>query len=299
MSKTYPSLHVALFGNVHQSAKSRYVAIVLQKLHELGVAVGVEEHFARFIHRELDVDLADCRTFSADERGCAADVAVSVGGDGTFLGTAAKVGTSGVPILGINTGRLGFLADVSPDGIEPALEALCRGDYVVERRTALAVMTNGKLESAYPYALNEVAVLKHDNSSLIEISTYVDGQFLTTFLADGLIVSTPTGSTGYSLSVGGPILVPGSGTLCLSAVAPHSLSVRPVVVRDDVEVRLQVTSRTHNFLLSADGHSASLPDSIPITLRRAPHTVKVIKMEHKHFFDTLRDKMLWGADQRQ
>ena len=159
-------------------------------------------------------------------------------------------------------------------------------------------MKNGELSSFYPYALNEVAILKHDNSSLIEIATYVNGNYLTNYLADGLIVSTPTGSTGYSLSVGGPILVPQSGTFCISPIAPHSLSVRPVVVRDDVVIELKVHSRTKNFLLACDGQSESLPHSTTITVRCAPHTIKVIKIAHKHFFETLRDKLMWGADQR-
>ncbi|EJX08002.1 NAD(+)/NADH kinase [gut metagenome] len=139
-----------------------------------------------------------------------------------------------------------------------------------------------------------MVVLKHDNSSLIEIKTFVNDHYLTNYLADGLIISTPTGSTGYSLSVGGPILVPQSGTFCLSPIAPHSLSVRPVVIRDDVEIRLEVKSRSHNFLLSSDGKSESLPDTTVISVRRAPHTIKVIKINHKHFFETLRDKMMWG-----
>ena len=139
---------------------------------------------------------------------------------------------------------------------------------------------------------------RHDNSSLIEIATYINDNYLTTYLADGLIVSTPTGSTGYSLSVGGPILVPQSGTFCIAPIAPHSLSVRPVVVRDDVVIRLEVHSRTQKFLLACDGRSESLPNSTTISIQCAPHTIKVIKIEHKHFFETLRDKLMWGADQR-
>lgn len=292
-----PALKVALFGNSYQTKKNRYVVGVLDKLRACGVEVTLDETFAHFLHHQLGVDLAEYRTF-ARPADCRADVAISIGGDGTFLDTAAKVGTIGVPILGINTGRLGFLADVSPERIEPSIEALCRGDYVVERRGVLSVAKDGVPSKTYPYALNEVAVLKHDNSSLIEVTTYINGSYLATYLADGLIVATPTGSTGYSLSVGGPILVPQSGTICISAVAPHSLSVRPVVVRDDVEVKLCVRSRSHNFLLAADGRSESLPEETVITLRRAAHTVKVIKVEHKHFFDTLREKLLWGADGR-
>lgn len=293
----YSHLKFALFGNIFQTKKNQYVSHILQKLKTLNVHICIERNFASFIHKELKVDLTNIETFERTQH-CCAHVAISIGGDGTFLGTAALVGASGIPILGINTGRLGFLADVSPDAIDESLEALCKGEYVIEKRKALAVMKDGKLSTFYPYALNEVAVLKHDNSSLIEIKTYVNDHFLTNYLADGLIISTPTGSTGYSLSVGGPILVPQSGTFCISPIAPHSLSVRPVVVRDDVKIRLEVCSRSHNFLLACDGQSESLPHSTVISLECAPHTIKVIKIKHKHFFETLRDKLMWGADQR-
>lgn len=264
----------------------------------MGVAISIEERFATFIQASLQTDLSGCEIFSSS---CipSADVAISVGGDGTFLGTAAQIGRIGTPILGINTGRLGFLADISPDVIDESLEALCGGDYIVEERAALQVSGDGPTALAWTFALNEVAVLKHDNSSLIEISTHVDGNYLTSYLADGLIISSPTGSTGYSLSTGGPIVMPNLGALCITAVAPHSLTVRPVVVRDDVTVTLRMNSRSHNFLLSADGHSQSLPDCTVLTVRKAPFTVKVLKIAHKHFFDTLREKMLWGIDQRK
>lgn len=293
----YSHLRFAIFGNIYQTRKNKYVEIILQKLLDLGVQINIESAFAQFITEQLQIDLSRCHTFSS-EVPINTNIAISIGGDGTFLGTAAKIGARGIPILGVNTGRLGFLADVSPDVIEASLDALCRGDYVIEHRTALQVIQGRELLTSRPYALNEVAVLKHDNSSLIEICTHVDKDYLTTFLADGLIVSTPTGSTGYSLSVGGPILAPNSRTMCISPIAPHSLAVRPVVLRDDVEVTLKVSSRTGSFLLSADGQSQSLPDSTHITLRRAPHSIKVIKITHKHFFDTLRDKLLWGVDQR-
>lgn len=294
---TYPHLTLALYGNKYQTKKIQYVTAILDKLQALGVQICVERGFADFICQELRTDLCNCRLFdSLDE--CNPHAAISIGGDGTFLGTAAQVGDKAVPILGINTGRLGFLADVSPDNVGPSLEALCRGDYLVEARMALSVYKDGGDLPTCPLALNEVAVLKHDNSSLIEISVYVDNHYLTNYLADGLIVSTPTGSTGYSLSVGGPILVPQSGTICISPVAPHSLSVRPVVVRDSVEIRLVVRSRSHHFLLSCDGRSESLPENTLLAIRRSKHDVKVIKIEHKHFFDTLRDKLNWGIDQR-
>ena len=288
-------MKVALYGNVYQTKKNIYVEAVLRKLQQLKADICIEPEFAGFIKERLKISTEHATT---DTDTISPDIAISMGGDGTFLNTAARIGERGIPILGINTGRLGFLADVSPDFIDSALDAVWRGEYNVEQRAVIAVSKDGKPLGGYPYALNEVAVLKHDNSSLIEIKTCIDGALLTNYMADGLIVCTPTGSTGYSLSVGGPIIVPRSGTFCISAVAPHSLSTRPVILCDDVEISLEVHSRSRNFLISVDGRSESFPDGTVITLRRAPYTIGVMKIKHKNFFETLRDKMMWGADQR-
>lgn len=284
---------VALFGDAKAHERVPFAGTVLTELEKRGFDVETE--------KELAAQLATMwprRHFALTDGGAGADLAVSVGGDGTFLRTAAALGGCDVPILGINAGRLGFLADVAPAEMPPALDALLAGDYVVERRTVIGVEMAGAQPAGYPFALNEVAVLKHDNSSLIGIEARVDGELLAHYMADGLIVCTPTGSTGYSLSVGGPILVPGSGTLCLAAVAPHSLSMRPVVLKDDVCIELKVESRGHHFMVAIDGRSESFPEKTFITLRRAPYRVGVVKITHKRFFDTLRDKLMWGLDKR-
>lgn len=289
-------MKVALFGNVYQTKKNIYLCTIVEKLRALQADIAIERRFADFVSTQLGVDIGGLSVIEGAD--FAADVVISIGGDGTFLSTAAKVGARDIPILGINTGRLGFLADVSPEDVSDALDAVWRGDCVVEQRSVIELKKDGEQFKSYPYALNEVAFLKHDNSSLIEVETYAGGAPLTNYMADGLIISTPTGSTGYSLSVGGPIIMPGSGTFCISPVAPHSLNIRPVVICDDVEVVLKVRSRSHNFLIAVDGRSDSFPDDTTVTLRRAPYTVGVMKVKHKNFFDTLRDKMLWGADQR-
>ena len=260
--------------------------------------VSLEAVFASFLHEKLHLDLSGFTVLSPGAP-LTADAAISIGGDGTFLGTAAKVGEAGIPILGINTGRLGFLADVSPEAICPSLEALCRGDYVVEKRRALQVEKIGVESDFFPFALNEVAVLKHDNSSLIEISTYIDNEYLTTYLADGLIVSTPTGSTAYSLSNGGPIIVPQTSTLCLTPVAPHSLNIRPIVLGDDSVVTLTVESRSHNFLIAIDGRSEKLTEATTLTIRKAPFTINIVKRNGRRYFASLREKMMWGVDGRK
>lgn len=289
-------MRIALLGNVFQTKKNAYIKRVLKKLAELQADVCIEEGFADFLNRELSVSLNGMDTFKMPH--LKADLVISMGGDGTFLTSAAQVGARGIPILGINTGRLGFLADVSPEDIENALDAVFDGRYTIEQRAVIAMTLNGETYHGYPYALNEVAILKHDNSSLIEIDTHINGALLTNYMSDGLIISTPTGSTGYSLSVGGPIIVPRSGTFCLSPVASHSLSTRPVIVCDDVVITLRVRSRSHNFLIAVDGRSESISENTTITLRRAPYAIGVMKVMHQNFFDTLRDKMMWGADQR-
>ena len=289
-------MRIALLGNVFQTKKNAYIKRVLKKLAELQADICIEEEFADFLNRELSVSLNGMDTFKMPH--LKADLVISMGGDGTFLTSAAQVGARGIPILGINTGRLGFLADVSPEDIENALDAVFDGRYTIEQRAVIAMTLDGETYHGYPYALNEVAILKHDNSSLIEIDTQINGALLTNYMSDGLIISTPTGSTGYSLSVGGPIIVPRSGTFCLSPVASHSLSTRPVIVCDDVVITLRVRSRSHNFLIAVDGRSESISENTTITLRRAPYAIGVMKVMHQNFFDTLRDKMMWGADQR-
>lgn len=291
-----PRLRIALFGNSYQIKKNAYVAAIIRKLVQLNILISIEKSFADFIVRNLHLNLAPFIVFHPED--VEADIAISIGGDGTFLSTSAFIGTRRIPILGINTGRLGFLADISPDHIDEALEALARRQYITEDRTLLNITVHGAPLTIFPNALNEVAALKHDNSSLIEIQMRVNGEKLTTYIADGLIVSTPTGSTGYSLSAGGPVIDPASETICLTPVAAHSLSTRPVVLRDNVELELTIHSRSHNYLLAIDGRSQSLPDTATLTIKKAPYQIAVVKIIHHNFFDTLRDKMMWGADQR-
>ncbi len=286
-------MKVALIGNTYQAEKSRYLMTIIEQLRKHGVKIIVERNFLTFITSELGFETNDMEAF--DECKFEADLCISIGGDGTFLKAASYVEGKQIPILGINTGHLGFLADVLPDEIDEACECICRGDYIVESRGVIEVRRNGELFSQHPYALNEVAVLKHDNSSLIGIEAKIDGGLLNHYMADGLIVTTPTGSTGYSLSVGGPILAPMSGTLCLSPVASHSLNTRPVVVTDNVCIEMKVESRSHNYLIAIDGRSESLPCTDVITVTKAPFKIGVAKIKRKNFYDTLREKMAWGS----
>ena len=208
------------------------------------------------------------------------------------------MGKKNIPILGVNMGRLGFLADISPDDIEHCLEALHNDDFAVESRALIQVEADGEPLGDFSFALNDVAILKRDTASMISIRANVNGQYLNTYQADGLVVSTPTGSTAYSLSNGGPIIVPGTKVFSMTAVAPHSLNVRPIVLADSSVVELDVESRSHNFLVAIDGRSEKCKEGTRITLRRAPYDVKVVKRSDHRYFNTLREKMMWGADTR-
>ncbi|MDE5923020.1 MAG: NAD(+)/NADH kinase, partial [Muribaculum sp.] len=222
-----------------------------------------------------------------------------IGGDGTFLLTAQWVGDMQIPILGINTGHLGYLAATHMKDADEWIERLLKGDYDIETRTLIEVEADCHLaEEIWPYALNEVAVLKQDTSSMIEMKARINGSPLAVYLADGLIVSTPTGSTGYNLSVGGPILEPSAPVWAVSPIAAHSLTMRPLVVRDDSVIAITTCSRSGAYRLSLDGRFLSLPTESTVTLRKAPFATRVIKRPGHHFTDTLRDKLMWGLDTR-
>lgn len=285
-----------LIGNVFQAKKSLHALHLCQLLQRSGAEISMSEEFYRFLTDEQRFCLPQV---SLLEEGCVeADMAISLGGDGTFLKAATQVGNRQIPILGINTGRLGFLADVLPEEMEQVVDEILKGHYWVEDRSVLQVISPTGAIHLTPFGLNEIAVLKHDSSSMISIHTAINGEQLTTYQADGLVVATPTGSTAYSLSVGGPIIVPHSRTFAVTPVAPHSLNVRPLVIDDDAEITLRIESRSHNYLVSVDGRSESLSEETQLIIRKAPYCVRVVKRFDHHFFNTLRNKMMWGADAR-
>lgn len=296
------SLTFALFGNLYLQEKSAAIQQVLACLKVHGARVAIDEEYYHFINEMCDVhsilNTSKCSfsTFSGND--FEADFAISMGGDGTFLKTACKVGAKHIPILGVNMGRLGFLADIAPADIEACLLALHDDDYAVESRAVIQVKADGQPLGDASCALNDVAVLKRDTASMISIRASINGEYLTTYQADGLIVSTPTGSTAYSLSNGGPVVVPGTGVFSMTAVAPHSLNIRPVVIPDSAEVTLDVVSRNHSFLVAIDGRSEKCGEGTRITLRRAPYNIQVVKRSGTRYFSTLREKLMWGADVR-
>ena len=201
-------------------------------------------------------------------------------------------------ILGINTGRLGFLADVSPEEMEDTFNDIYSNNYRIEDRSVLQVSCKEQELKGYPFGLNEIAVLKRDSSSMISIHTAINGAYLTTYQADGLVIATPTGSTAYSLSIGGPVIVPHSNTIAITPVAPHSRNGRPIGRNEDWEITLDVESRSHNFLIAIDGRSETCREGSKLTIRKADYKIKVVKRQNHIFFNTLRNKMMWGADGR-
>ena len=289
-------LRFAIFGNEYQRRKSASAQQLLECLSRRQAVVYIEEGFCRFLSESQHVKADIAGTFR--DLDFDIDYVISIGGDGTLLKAASKVGARSVPIIGINMGRLGYLADVPATDIEEAIERLYSGDYVTENHSVIeATAMRGSL-SGCPRALNDIAVLKQDNASMITIHARIDGKELITYQADGLIISTPTGSTAYSLSNGGPIIMPATDVLCLTPVAPHSLSVRPIVVPAKAEITLTVESRSHNYLVAIDGRSEKLPERTTLRIRRAPYEVKIVKRHGGGYITTLRGKMMWGADAR-
>lgn len=287
---------IALFGNLHRTEMENELLELVRFFHQMNVVVLLDEYLQLYLdekfHKSFDrVELITDDNFSAD-------LALSIGGDGTFLNTAARVGKKDIPILGINTGRLGFLADVAKDEIIPALQAIFKHEYTIEKRSVLKLQTldGSRLDS--PYALNDIAISKQDSSSMIIVNAYANGELINIYQADGLIISTPTGSTAYSMSAGGPIVVPQARSFVISPVASHSLNVRPLIVPDDWEIDLQVISRSNSYLVSIDGRSKILDHSTRLRLKKADYSIQVLKPLNHTFFETLRNKLLWGADVR-
>lgn len=290
-------MKVGIFGSEYQADKHNLLRHLFEKLHALEAEVYVDNIFYIYLTDALNFEPEITGILTDDE--FELDFALSIGGDGTFLHTAARVNKQNIPILGINTGRLGFLADVPVKEIEETLDELYRNYYKVEERRLLQLSVDGHPFRNYNYALNEVAILKRDTSSMITIHTQLNGEYLTSYQADGLVIATPTGSTAYSMSINGPILIPQCDNLILSPVAPHSLNVRPLVIPDSYTITLGVESRSKSFLVALDGRSEVFPTGIQLSVKIADYTTKVIKRYNHTFYQTLREKLMWGADARK
>ena len=226
------------------------------------------------------------------------DMIITLGGDGTILGCLKWVRDTEIPVLGINLGRMGFLADVEKTKIRFAIESVIAGRYSLDKRSLIKLDSNVPLFGVLPYALNDFTLLKRDTSSMVTIHAYVNGDYLNTYWSDGIIVSTPTGSTGYSLSCGGPIIFPNSNNFAVTPVAPHNLNVRPIVIPDDAVVSFEIEGRAENFLCTLDSRFETISSSVKLAVKKANFSLALVQLEEGHFLQTIRDKLTWGMDKR-
>ncbi|MEC3878916.1 NAD kinase [Parapedobacter sp. 10938] len=293
-------MKIAVYGREFQPSVIPYVQHLFDSLTAKGAELWIYGAFYDFLDQQQVVCPQPLNTYNAKD-GLPGDVGfmLSLGGDGTMLAAVSIVGDSGIPVAGINFGRLGFLADISKDDIDAAMDAILREDYDIQQRTLVSVeSTQTNLFGGDHFALNDVTLFKSDSSAMITINAHVNGELLNAYWADGIIVATPTGSTAYSLSCGGPILMPGSGNFVITPISPHNLNVRPVVISDEVELRLDIESRSGKFLLSCDSKTTAVSSAIRLTVRKAPYQAKLIRLKNYRYFSTLRNKLLWGLDAR-
>lgn len=281
---------IAIFGNTLRSETIREVKHIVEFLQLRGVDVVLSKELR---HEAFSRDYPSLEDYIS-HCGETIDFALSVGGDGTFLTTASLVGHLDVPILGVNCGHLGYLAEVQTNNIDIVLEQLVNNNYTIEQRRMLEVTCQQESKIAAPHALNEVAVLKSGLSSMITVEVTLNGEYLHTYKADGLLVATPTGSTAYNLSVGGPLLDPHVNAIILSPVATHSLNIRPLVVLDDSKIDLKISSRNGNYMVSIDGRSQVLKDTLQLHIERSQRTIKIVHVKGQSFMQSLKDKMHWG-----
>lgn len=284
---------LVIFGNTYHQDNTAQVMSLLDYLQHHGLDIAVEREYLRHLYGDKACGIA---SFEADQV-MDADMALSLGGDGTFLTTAMWVSRMGMPILGINLGHLGYLTTGHLDENNSIIDDILAGNYRIEQRTMLQVECD-QVEISHPWALNEVAILRHDTSSMLDMETSLCSNSLTTYRGDGLIVSTPTGSTAYNMSVGGPILEPTTSCLVLSPISPHSLTMRPLVVRDDSIIAVRTHTRATHYEVSIDGEVTLCPTGSSLTIQRAAHCARVVQLTGNNFASTLRQKLLWGTDQR-
>lgn len=293
-------MKIAIYGQYYQSTSQPSINTLLKFLLDKNLIIFIEEDFLESIKNE-DKDINkfnNLNTFNSLDDSY--DLLVSIGGDGTILRAITYVRDLGIPIVGINTGRLGFLATIQVNQIEKAMTSILENRFKISERTLLSIETNPENEDILHtnFALNEIAVSRKNTTSMITVATHLNEEYLTSYWADGLIVSTPTGSTGYSLSCGGPVISPEANNFVLTPIAPHNLSARPLVIPDDTQINLKVDGREGEYLISLDSRIATLPNSTIVTIKTADFKIKMVELLDESFIDTLRKKLLWGEDKR-
>ncbi|RSK49345.1 NAD kinase [Hymenobacter rigui] len=290
-------MKIAILGKPFDENQTAFMQEMMNDLVRRQAEVSILESFHAYLRQHIQLP-EGITTFRRGDSLQGTRFVLSIGGDGTLLDTVTHVGPLQIPILGINTGRLGFLATISPDKIAQAIDALFKGHFVLEDRSLIRVDTDPDTFGDINFGLNEFSILKRDTSSMIVVHTYIDGEYLNSYWADGLIVSTPTGSTGYSLSCGGPVMLPQTNNFIIAPVCPHNLNVRPLIVSDRSVISFEIEGRSNNFLLSLDSRSNTVEAGIQIAVRRENFNARLVKLNHVNFLSTLRSKLNWGLDRR-
>jgi len=291
-------MKIAIYSRGLEENQHKEIELLLKELVKHDVEPVFYQDFFNKFYSAVDFQTKYSTFNSSDDLDESIDCLISLGGDGTLLDTVTLVKDKGTPVLGINYGRLGFLANIGKDELKTAVEALVNGTYVIDKRTLIHLDANVPLFGDVPYALNEFSLLKKDSTSMIKIHTYLNGEFLNTYWADGLIVATPTGSTGYSLSCNGPVVFPDSGSFVITPVAPHNLNIRPIVVPDDTIISFEVEGRTDGFLCTLDSRREIVTKEIQLAVRKESFGINLIRMNENNFLQTLRNKLSWGLDVR-
>jgi len=293
-------MKVGIYGQFYHKNSGVYIQLLLEALEQQHIEVIIEKNFLELINLHDDIKKSYSHFSTFEELDDSYDLFFSIGGDGTILKTITYVRDLGIPIAGINTGRLGFLATIQKEEIEQSIALILHKQYKLSPRSIL--MVNGEPQDTtfgeLNFAMNEISVSRRNTTSMIAVHTSIENEFLTSYWADGLIIATPTGSTGYSLSCGGPVMVPNANSLVITPIAPHNLNARPLVIPDDQEIKLQISSREDDYLVALDSRIYTQPSESMITIKKAPFKIKMVVLEDNSFLKTLRKKMLWGEDKR-
>lgn len=292
-------MRIAIYGRDFNDTVLPYVQQVFKHLEKYKIQPVVYYKYHKFLHHKIDLP-ANTVVFHNHEElvSEATDVLLSLGGDGTLLDTISLIRNSNIPVIGINFGRLGFLASINKDEIEAALNALIHQEYSLDSRSLLILESNNDLFGEENFALNDITIHRRDNSAMMIIHASMNKEFVNSYWADGLIIATPTGSTAYSLSCGGPIIFPSSKNFVVTPIAPHNLNVRPVIVPDDKELSFEVEARESKFLVSCDSRTVTVERSVKITIKKADFCINLIRLNNETYLNTLRNKLLWGIDTR-
>ena len=289
---------IAIFGSPYPEHFTKYIQHLVKKLESEHIKIIVEEEFYVFLQNNIRLTNKKATFNSYESLKENADFLLSIGGDGTLLKAVTFVRESNIPIMGINTGRLGFISSISAGQIDDAINDILKGNFILNERALLELTTENNLFKDKNFALNEVAISKKDTSSMIRIDAFVDDEFLNTYWADGLVISTPTGSTGYSLSCGGPIIMPGTNNIIVTPNAPHNLNVRPIVLNDTSVLKLKVDDRDQLALVSLDSRSRAFDSDTELLIKKADFKIKLIQPQDNSFTSTIRNKLMWGLDKR-